>query len=273
MIRAPRVLGDDGEHGADLDLLSLRDRQFGHDAVGRGVDPVLHLHRLEPQDRLAGLHAVADRHRDPDDRAGHGREQRAGGDLVGGVDEARHAGAAAPARARSRRTPRRRARRPRTCGARRRRPARPRSGTRARGDDVAVGLQPVPGVPVGDVQALEADDLRLADDVAPPRRDVPQHGGPGALAGVDRQRGGEGGRAHRGGVGQRGGQRVQAVAVEERGVGVAGQERLVPQHPHEQVAVGDDAVDLRRAPARWPARSAACRRSGAQAMTLASIGS
>ena len=35
----------------------------------------------------------------------------------------------------------------------------------------------------------------------------------------------------------------QAVLVEEAGVGLAGQERRVPQHAHQQVAVGRQAVD------------------------------
>ncbi len=44
-------------------------------------------------------------------------------------------------------------------------------------------------------------------------------------------------------VGERLGERGEAVAVEERRVGVAGEERRMAQDAHEQVAVGDDAVD------------------------------
>ncbi len=63
------------------------------------------------------------------------------------------------------------------------------------------------------------------------------------------------------------------VAVEEAGVGAAGQERLVlTARPTRQVAVGGDAVEPgpgeggRQPPGRLV-------RVGAQAMTLASIGS
>jgi hypothetical protein len=63
-----------GEHCADIDLLSLGHRHFGDDAVGRCADAVLHLHRFEPEDRVAGLDVVAGRHRDSHHRARHRRE-------------------------------------------------------------------------------------------------------------------------------------------------------------------------------------------------------
>ena len=52
--------------------------------VGRGVDLVLHLHRLQPQQRLAALDPIADGDDDADDGAGHRRQQRAGGDVSAG---------------------------------------------------------------------------------------------------------------------------------------------------------------------------------------------
>ncbi len=65
----------------------------------------------------------------------------------------------------------------------------------------------------------------------------------GAVAG----RVGEGGGQRRQPVGvlagERLGESVDPVAIEERRVGVTGEERRMAQHAHEQVAVGDDAVD------------------------------
>jgi hypothetical protein len=52
------------------------------------------------------------------------------------------------------------------------------------------------------------------------------------------------------------------MAVEQAGVGLAGEERRVPQRTDEQVAVGDYAVDA--------SNRAASSRVGAQATTLAS---
>ena len=49
-----RVLVDDGEHGAGLDLVAGVDVQLGDDAGGRGGDAVLHLHRLQPEQGLPG---------------------------------------------------------------------------------------------------------------------------------------------------------------------------------------------------------------------------
>ncbi|WP_280248879.1 hypothetical protein, partial [Nocardia abscessus] len=48
-----------------------------------------------------------------------------------------------------------------------------------------------------------------------------------------------------GGGGRRRGEGVQPVRREERGVGVTGEERRMTQHAHQQVPVGDQAVDLR----------------------------
>ena len=65
---------------------------------------------------------------------------------------------------------------------------------------------------------------------------------------------------------------VQAVPVEECGVGLAGEESLVAQYVHEQIAVGHDAVD--RAARQCAGQAEGSLVAGrAQAMTLASIGS
>ena len=44
---------DEGEYGADVDLLAGRDVEFGEHAVGGRGDGVLHLHGLQPDQRLA----------------------------------------------------------------------------------------------------------------------------------------------------------------------------------------------------------------------------
>ena len=69
---------DNGEHGADFDLLAGLHGQLGDDAGRRGVDLVLHLHRLQPQQRLAPGDPIADVHGDAGDGSGHRGEQRAG---------------------------------------------------------------------------------------------------------------------------------------------------------------------------------------------------
>ena len=73
-------------------------------------------------------------------------------------------------------------------------------------------------------------------------------------------------------AGERCGEGVDPVAFEERRVGVAGEERRMAQHAHEEVAVGDDAVDAR------PGERAGQRPRGlvaglGDAITLASSGS
>ena len=74
------VLLDDGEQGADLDLVAGGGVQRGERAGGGGGDAVLHLHRLQPQQRLPRLDPVARRRAlgEADDGAGHGGEQGAG---------------------------------------------------------------------------------------------------------------------------------------------------------------------------------------------------
>ena len=111
-------------------------------------------------------------------------------------------------------------------------PVRGRTGSRPRSTLVAA----VEGAPPG-----AADGV-----VAPPRR----HGGRAPPAPAPSSRPGRPGRRPR-----RGGapppasasgaaSTVEVVAVEEAGVGVAGQERGVAQDAHQQVAVGGDPVDL-----------------------------
>ena len=86
------VVSTAGEDGADVDLLAGVDVQFGEHAVGRRGDGVLHLHRLQPDHRLAGGDRVADRGADPDDRAGHRRQQRTLRDGGVRIGEARQRG-------------------------------------------------------------------------------------------------------------------------------------------------------------------------------------
>ena len=94
---------------------------------------------------------------------------------------------------------------------------------------------------------VKGDPLELGRVVAPARGGGRIDGGGGPAGGLGGQ--GGGGRVESGG--QRAGrapgrgQLGRGVVVEEPGVGVAGQERLRPQDPDQQVAVGDDAVELR----------------------------
>src|SRR5690606_31295197 len=99
-----------------------------------------------------------------------------------------------------------------------------------------VGGQAVPGVPVADLVLLARHgvplDLGLCGQVAP----AAEAGAAGRV--------GEGGGQRRVRVGGRPGQRVQ-VTVVEAGVHAAPDELLVPQGSHEEVPVGDGAVDHR----------------------------
>ena len=54
----------------------------------RSVDLVLHLHRLQPQQRLAQVDPVTDGDDDSGHGTGHRREQRASGGVSHGVGEA-----------------------------------------------------------------------------------------------------------------------------------------------------------------------------------------
>ena len=67
---------DDCQDGADVDLLTGVTLSSAEHAVGRRGDGVLHLHRLQPDQRLTGRDGVTDLRAEPDDVAGHGRHQR-----------------------------------------------------------------------------------------------------------------------------------------------------------------------------------------------------
>ncbi len=66
---------DDGEHGPDIDLLAWLDGKLRDDARSWSVDLVLHLHRLQPQQWLAALDAIADLDDDAGDGPRHRRQQ------------------------------------------------------------------------------------------------------------------------------------------------------------------------------------------------------
>ena len=204
---------------------------------------MFHLHRLQPQHRLAPYDGVALADRDPYHRAGHGREERAGRDLLGRVGQRGHG--------RERDGPGggvdvdvpvvRGDREPHAYAV-----ACQHDLLRAQPGQFdareALGGQAVAGEPVGHLGLLVHDAARLGGDVAPAGRQVAQRLRGGAVAC---------------GAGERGGQRQQAygvlvregrggvVAVEEAGVGRAAEELRVPQHVDELVAVGDRAVQAR----------------------------
>ena len=77
--RGPRDVGGlDFEQDVTLvDGVAGRDLDHPHDAVVRSGDDVLHLHRLEHDERRARAHERADRHVHDDDRALHRRGDRA----------------------------------------------------------------------------------------------------------------------------------------------------------------------------------------------------
>src|SRR6478735_12639305 len=52
--------GDHDQRLVELDRLRVLDQDLLHGAIGRGVDRVHHLHRLDDQQHLAGLDLVAD---------------------------------------------------------------------------------------------------------------------------------------------------------------------------------------------------------------------
>ena len=78
---------------------------------------------------------------------------------------------------------------------------------------------------------------------------------------------------HGGIVGQRCGQGVEPVAVDEAGVGGAGGERLVAEDADQQVPVGGDPVDPGSGQGRRQGERVASDRVGPWTITLASIGS
>ena len=67
---------DEPELLAARDLVSRLDTELGQPTVDRRDDDVLHLHRLERDDRVAGFDLTADSHVDGQDRAGHRGDER-----------------------------------------------------------------------------------------------------------------------------------------------------------------------------------------------------
>ena len=227
------------------------DVEFGEHAVAGRGDGVLHLHGLQPDQRLARRHLVADGGADPDHRARHRRQQRPVRDGGVGVGEAGQRGQVHRSQRRvdehvDRRSARRRTARS-TPSTRQHHPVRrrrhqghvsspSRSSSRPRRE------------PVGAPRARRQRRRRTPWSGSPTRGCASRWAGrreplrllrlcaasASAAASAD-SRG-------RGRVGQRRGQLGQAVGVEERGVGGAVEERRMAQHVDQQVAVGADAV-------------------------------
>src|SRR2546429_25912 len=78
---------DDDQHVAGAHRVTGRDADLLHGAAPLGVDVVLHLHRLEHEQRLAGLDGVALRDEHLHDRALH---RRAHGAVAAGAAAGRH---------------------------------------------------------------------------------------------------------------------------------------------------------------------------------------
>ncbi len=215
---------------------------------------MLHLHGLEHHQQLARLHGVPLGHLHPDDATGHRGQGRAGGQLIGGhrepqllvedrapvgaVDEDRRSVPVDPVPA------------PDPVGVERG-PLGVRVGRvhlvggavhLHRGEVLAPGVEPVPDRDrlVADVVGGLLEGRRV---VAVARRDGRLHPGGRPMGGLGGQGGGQCVPADRLVAGQRRRQTGEPVAVEEPGVGVAGQEGRVVEDADEQVAVGGHPVD------------------------------
>ena len=77
---------------AGADLLPRLGPEFGQHAVGGRADGLLHLHRLQHQDRLARGDHRAGFGQHPQDQAGHRGQQRPGGRQLGRIAEPRGLG-------------------------------------------------------------------------------------------------------------------------------------------------------------------------------------
>jgi len=66
---------DDGEDLAARHLVAGANADLGHGSIDRRQDCVLHLHRLEGHDRLAGLDVLPRTPMDGDDGSGHRRDE------------------------------------------------------------------------------------------------------------------------------------------------------------------------------------------------------
>src|SRR5271154_1035468 len=83
---------DHGENLAGADLLPRLGPEFGDHAGGGRGHRLLHLHRLQYQQRLTRGHEGADLDQDAPDQPGHGGEQRPGGGQLLRITEPRHLG-------------------------------------------------------------------------------------------------------------------------------------------------------------------------------------
>ena len=219
-------------------------------SAGPRVDLVLHLHRLQPQQRLARRAPRRPRRR----RAGRpcpASARAATPPRPGGrVGEARHRRPAPPSRARSpHRTDRG------SCATANRRRSPPTSRTTASGvastsADVRRAGQAVPGVPVLDRRARSRPpgtswSAAAATTLRHPLGSRPSTRAVARLAAAAASAAASAASRSVSTVASGAASVVEAVPVEERRVGVAGEERRVAQHPDQQVAVRGDAVHLR----------------------------
>ena len=230
-----------------------RDRQLGDHAGLGGADGVLELHRLEGEQQVAGGDPLAR----PRPRPGRPRRasaraaSRAARSATGG-GEPRHLGQRPP----SRRTVhvgdiRRRACTPVACGAPRRRRARPASGATDAQRRTPVRARR-PGAPSRSRRVGDLDRSRR-------RGEGRRSAGPDAHVAPARRASRPTARAARRAAAPASAAARQAsrllvagqqrredlrVPVEEAGVGAAGEELGLAQHPDQQVPVGDHAVQL-----------------------------
>ena len=245
---------DHHQHPARLHLVPLGHRQPDHRPGRAGVDGVLHLHGLQHHQDLARLHLVPLGHGHPHHAARHGGQRRTGDGLVGGhrvpllLDEARRTVGAVDVADRPT-APDGVA--PGDAVDRQHHPVRGHAGRvggehgavhRHLGERPAAAAQAVVHDHVA-VTGAVGDRLVVDEVVAPSRGERGQDGGAGPSLRLGGQRGGHRMAPDGLGVGQRGGQHPEAVALEEARVGGAPTEGLVSQRAHQQVAVGGDAVD------------------------------
>ena len=186
------IKAEDGQDLAGADLLPRLGPKFGQHAVGGRADGLLHLHRLQHQDRLARGDHRARFGQHPQDQAGHRGQQRPGGSQLGRIAEPRGLGQRGRAVAGV----------DVGIGADVVDPVDPpgavdlqvdqvragREDERLQGDAVDLGIDAVPADPVGNLAGLArrgvADALRGGEDVAPARRHRAEHRRLGAVPGL-----------------------------------------------------------------------------------------
>ena len=251
----PLVGVHDREDATRLDLVAFGHLDRHHRAGCCGVDGVLHLHRLEDDENLAGFDDVSRSDRHPHDTARHRGEGRTGGRLlgtgreplvldqggtpVGSVDVGRRADPLDPIGAKDASLvgevdcpgvdPRHRETTRLAVDTEDREPSTARVERVADRHGAASGLE---GhlLHRGTVVAEAARHARLHSGVVPPlglcgERRGDRVTGEGSIVGEGR------------------GEPLEPVSLEEAGVRLAGHERGVTQGPDEQVAVGDHPVD------------------------------